>query len=276
MSPLVETRIIFLRELRKNFRSAKGIALAVLTLLGGAAMALVWSKVAEAIGEREGRSPIDSAALAFVYGEETGKWLQDAPFVLFTLLMATMTFSPLLVALMGFDAISGDIQHRTVRYWTLRSRRASYFVGKWAGLWATVAIVTLVMDVIIWVVNIRGTMAHDASAVSHTLSWGLRFWVITTALAAVWSGIAVLVSALFRTPIVALLVTVATFFTLWVSSLVFGYFHMDALVYIHPNHFDRLMLVPHVPQFLGGIAAALAMAAAYVVAGSLALSQRDV
>ena len=47
------------------------------------------------------------------------------------LLFMTIWLTPMLVALMGFDSISADIQHKGVRYWTLRTRRASYFVGKW-------------------------------------------------------------------------------------------------------------------------------------------------
>ena len=41
---------------------------------------------------------------------------------------------------------------RRVRYWTLRTRRASYFVGKWLGLWATVSAVTFAMHALIWIV----------------------------------------------------------------------------------------------------------------------------
>lgn len=271
MSPFAETAIIFRRELRKNFRSAKGIALAVLTMLGGAGMALLLAKINAATGRAadEG-TPIH--VLSAMYGPEKAQWLSKAPFALLVLLNVTVGLSPLLIALMGFDSVAPDIQHRTVRYWTLRSRRVSYFVAKWAGLWTTVAALTFVMDLVIWIV----TIANGEASVSTTLSWGFRFWGISFPLCAVWSALAVLVSALFRTPMVALLVTLATFFSLWVASGIFGYLKVEPLVYLYPNSLEQIMLDPRGYRFAGGILASLAMALVYVAGGTAILYRRDV
>jgi ABC-type transport system involved in multi-copper enzyme maturation permease subunit len=270
MSPLVETSVIFQRELRKNFRSAKGIVLGLLTVLGGTGLALAVAKFNTMAGEAGGAVPL--ALYAKVYGEETAQWLADAPGILLMLLGVTVALAPLLIALMGFDAIAPDIQHRTVRYWTLRSRRVSYFVAKWLGLWATVSVLTFTMDLIIWIVCI----AQNQAPAGKTLSWGLRFWLISVPLGAIWSAIAVFISALFRQPILALLVTFATFFALWVVYLVVGYFEVAPLLYVYPNHYDRLLMDPHLSRYVGGVLASLAMAGAWVGAGTALFARRDV
>ena len=278
MNPFVETRHIIQRELRKNLRSVKGIALAVLTLLGGSSIALLIAKYNDFKREEMGQiSPeelhmLREKALARLYEEDTAKWLADAPEVLLALLSFTVWLAPLLIALMGFDAISPDIQHRTVRYWTIRSRPWSYFLGKWAGLWATVSIVTLAMDAIIWgVCVVRGE-----ADVATTLSWGVRFWLTSLPLSAIWCSIAVLISSLFRVPMVALLVTFATFFTLWVVYLIANVAHLDPLLYLYPNHYDHLMLDPKAYRFGTGVLASFGMTALFVAGGSALFARRDV
>ncbi|HVH42646.1 MAG TPA: ABC transporter permease subunit [Labilithrix sp.] len=291
MSPVVEVSHIFQRELRKNFRSAKGIALAVLTLLGGSGIALLIAKYNEFKRQEMGDIPAEQLhmlrekALEKMYEPDTAKWLADTPEVLLGLLYFTVWLTPLLVALMGFDSIASDIQHRTVRYWTLRTRRSSYFVGKWAGLWATVSTVTLAMYVMVMIVSVvRGDSAVEAIATSSsmktrfflTLGWNVRFWLISLPLSAIWCAIAVFVSSLFRTPIVALLVTLAAFFTLWVVYLIAAVAHIEPLLYVYPNHYDHLMLDPKAYRFGTGILASMAMAGAYVAGGSALFARRDV
>lgn len=278
MSPLHEVRHIVQRELRKNFRSIKGIALGVLTLLGGSSIALLIAKYEEFKRQELGAitpeqiHELREKGLSKFYEPDTAAWLADAPEVLLGLLGFTVWLTPLLIALMGFDSISPDIQHKSVRYWTLRTRRASYFVGKWAGLWATVSIVTFAMDLIVWMVCIvRG----EATAAT-TLGWGLRFWVISLPLSAIWCGIAVLISSLFRSPIIALLTTFGAFFVLWVLYLIGAFAHWEPLLYVYPNHYDHLMLDPKMHRLGIGILASIGMTALYVAGGSALFARRDV
>jgi ABC-type transport system involved in multi-copper enzyme maturation permease subunit len=279
VSPLKEIGLVVQRELRKNFRSAKGLLLAALSLLGGSGVALLMVKYQEF--KRQDMSEISpemlhdfrEKALLKAYGDEAmAKSLADAPEVLLMLLILTVWLTPLLVALMGFDSVAPDIQHRSVRYWTLRARRWSFFVGKWAGLWATVSAVTLAMDLVIWVVCI----VRGEATVGQTLSWGVRFWMTSLPMSAVWCGIATLVSSLFRSPILALLLTFAAFFVIWLVNLVAALAGVDWVTYIYPNHYDQLLLHPQVHKLVTGLAACLGMAALYVSAGSFFFSKRDV
>lgn len=278
MSPFLEVVLILLRELRKNFRSLKGIALGLLTLLGGSSIALLFAKFEELKREKLGQldpsqlRDLQREALGQIYEAATADWLADAPDSLIVLLNITIWLTPLLVALMGFDAIAPDLQHRSVRYWTLRTRRPSYFVGKWAGLWATISAVTLTMDVIVWLVSIFRGSAPAASVVA----WGFKFWLISLPLSAVWCAIAVVISSMFRAPMIALLATFGAFFVLWVIYLSGGASHVDALLYVYPNHYDRFLLTPKVERLGTGLLATFGMAAAYVAAGATLFTKRDV
>ena len=98
------------------------------------------------------------------------------------------------------------MQHKTVRYWTLRTRRCVVHRRQ----------VARRLD------DGVDDHAHDARASSGcvcivrgeapaatALGWGLRFWLITLPISAVWCGIATFVSSIFKTPILALLATFA-------------------------------------------------------------------
>ena len=141
------------------------------------------------------------------------------PTSLLVFLKITVWLGPLLIALLGFDLMSSELQHRSVRFWTVRTRRWSYFTGKMLGLWAVVALVTLVLNVI------AGTVAAARGyvTVGQLFTWGLRFWLVAVVIAGTWAAIATFISSCFRTPILSLLTTFLTFFVMWMVSLV-GFF----------------------------------------------------
>lgn len=254
----------------------------MLTLLGGSGIALLLAKAHEFKQQElknvsaEAMHEVREKALTKIYGDaDMGKSLADSPEILFVLLNLTIWLTPMLVALMGFDGISSDLQHKSVRYWTLRTRRVSYFVGKWLGLLCTVSIITFSMDAMIWIV----TLARGGSDVTaaQVFVWGLKFWVITLPMSAVWCGIAMLVSSLFKNPIIALLLTFASFFMLWLMWISGTFFNsVEWLTYVYPNHYDHFMLHPRAPKAFTGLGVCLAMAAMYVSIGSYSFVKRDV
>lgn len=257
----------------------KGIVLLVLTLLGGASAAFVVAKINElkreelgAVTPEQFEMIREKALIKLGYDPDMAHALAPSPDVLLGLLNLTIWLTPMLVALMGFDAIAPDLQHRSVRYWSIRSRRGSFFVGKWAGLWLTVSAVTLTMDAIIWAVCvIRGE-----ATLAVTLRWGVSFWLVSLPMSAIWCGIATLVSSLFRQPIVALLLTFAAFFVLWVVYLIAAFAGSEPLAYLYPNFYDHLLLHPAAQKLATGLGASFGMAAIYVGAGSFIFSKRDV
>lgn len=279
MSPLYEIGVVAQRELRKSFSSAKGIALLALSLLGGTGATLLLVKAQQLKREKLGDvSPelIHGARERMateIWGDPTtGKAMADAPEVLLAVLVLTVWLTPLVIALLSFDTVSADMQHKTARYWTLRTRRWSYFLGKWAGVWGTVSAMTLAMHALIWVLCIvRGEATAAAS-----FGWGIRFWLVTLPISAAWCALATFVGSLFRTPMVSLLAIFASFFVVWVVWLIGQVAHVDALMYVYPNSFDALLVSPRGDRLMIGLAACIGTATLYLGAGSLIFKKRDV
>jgi len=279
VNPLAETGLVVGRELRKSLRSLKGILLLSLSLLGGVAFTLGAMKL-EAFkrSQMPDASPetiraLRETVLTKVFDDEAmGKYLAASPEVLFLMCSITVWLGPLLVAFLGFDMVAGDIQHRSVRYWTVRTRRASYMVGKFLGLWTVVSLITLIMNIFIWI----SVIARGEAQAGEPLSWGLRFWVITLPITAAWCGIATLVGSLFRSPYIALLVIFASFFGLWLLWVIGNVSQVNALMYAYPNYWDQWLLSPRFERVSAGIGVCAAMAAATIAGGSALFARRDV
>jgi ABC-type transport system involved in multi-copper enzyme maturation permease subunit len=207
-----------------------------------------------------------------MYGVETGRALAASPYPLWVMLEGTLWLAPLLVALMNFDAVSGELSHRSVRFWTVRVRRSSYMLGKYLAGWIVVLAVMLGMSVIVWGV----TLAFGHFAPGLVLAWGLRFFAVLLPVTAAWSGIATLVGAQFKTPMLSLLVILGTFFGLWFLRVVAGFSHAEALAYAYPNYYDALLLSQNAAQAVAGVAGTLGIALVTTVAGTLLFERRDI
>ncbi|WP_394824362.1 ABC transporter permease [Pendulispora albinea] len=279
MTALNEVGLIASREIRKNLRSLKGLTMVVLSLLGAIAVASIIAKgqkMDEVNIGLERLHEMQEAVLTKKYDDPAmGQYLGGAPFVLISLLFISIWLSPLLVTILGFDAVAADLQHRTVRYWTVRSRRASYFVGKVLGLWGVVAAITLVMHVLIWcatlIIGGAGTAAPGA-----TFSWGFHFYLVTLPIAAAWCGLATLISSQFRTPILALFVVGAVFAALWVIDVIAVFREVKWATYFYPNSYDALLLSPKGDQVALGALACFGIAALTTAAGTFFFTRRDV
>lgn len=283
------------RELRKSFRSIKGIILSILTIAGGGGLALLMAQSDDIRQKRMNEKNISAADLLEVkkmlfswwfMDAKTGEHLQSAPGLLFFLFAVSLVLMPAVVLLLGFDSISADRQHKTVRYWTVRSRRSSYIIGKWLGLWATCAVVAFGMHALIWIVcSVRGE-----APVADIVSWGFRFWIASMPILGMWCAVAVFISSLMRIPIVALLSTAAIFFVWWLIYFPFwigahgdlpqnptdAIPHPTAILYIFPNFYDRFILSPQIGPFITGLAVCFGFAAAMLAASSALFAKRDV
>lgn len=283
------------RELRKSFRSIKGIILSVLTIAGGGGLALLMAQSDDIRQKRLNEKNIGADELLLVkkslfswwfMDDKTGEHLQTAPGLLFFLFAVSLVLMPAIVLLLGFDSIAADRQHKTVRYWTVRSRRSSYIIGKWLGLWATCGIVALGMHALIWIVcSVRGE-----APVADIVSWGFRFWIASMPILGMWCAVSVFISSLMRIPIVALLTTAAIFFVWWLIYFPFWISahgdlpqnptdaapHPSAILYIFPNFYDRFILSPQIGPFMTGLAICFGFAAAMLAASSALFAKRDV
>jgi ABC-type transport system involved in multi-copper enzyme maturation permease subunit len=276
VNPVTEVGLIAQRELRRNFRSAKGVVMAVLTLLGGLGITLIRLKVEQLNAGKftpEDVQQVQELSLVKLYGEEMGHYLAVVPPMLLGLLVLTVWLGPFLVAVLGFDAIAGEMQHRTVRYFTMRSRRASYFIGKTVGLWLVVSTITFVLHSLVWILAVtRGGVSANIG-----FGWGFHLWLITLPISAAWCGFATLIGSQFRSPILALLVTFASFFVMWVLGLI-GMVSDSVhwLGYIYPNTFEDWLLSPHADRVSQGAAICLALGISTAAAGAVLFTRKDV
>lgn len=279
MNWLSEIGLITGREIKKNFRSLKGIILLIISLLGGSGVALIhaWLAKQKLV---EGMSP-EEVQMTFMKGlqqagfpDDIAEYVSHAPPTLYLMMWGTIWLTPLMIAVIGFDGISGELQNRTVRYWNVRTRRWAYYVGKVLGMWAVIAVFTLMIHLAVWCV----CAAFAIAPWSMIFKWGFRLYAVTVPIAGAWCGISQLVSSNFRVPILSLLTTCVVFFLLWVLKGIGLIWHdtMDALTYVYPNTYDEKLLSPHPNQVLGGIAALLTFMILTTAVGSFIFEKRDV
>jgi ABC-type transport system involved in multi-copper enzyme maturation permease subunit len=287
VNPLAEIWLIVAREFRKGIRSVKGLLMLGLSLLGAVASVMrlfddLWKK-AEGMGP-DAFHEAKAKVLGRMYRDsQVGERLADAPSRLVVFFFLAVWLVPMLVTVVGFDGISSDLQHRSVRYWTIRTRRSSYYLGKFLGLWGVVATLTLAMHAVVWFVMIARA---DATA-EATLSWGVRFWFIEVMVAGAWCAIGTLVGSFFRTPMVALLLTCAVFFVMFFVGFVLPNTNTSVdpeetsnavvfLRFLYPNSLDSWLLSAEPRRVLSGLGVCAVYAAAAGFFGSFAFARRDV
>jgi ABC-type transport system involved in multi-copper enzyme maturation permease subunit len=276
MSPAVEIRLVMSRELRRSFRSAKGALLALIALAGGGGVSMLFAwmdrmkreNLPAGLDIKDAQEPLFEAS----YGAVTGKALAACPYSLWMMLIATLWLGPLLISLLDYDAVSGEVQHRSVRFWTVRTRRSSYILGKVLGAWLTVLAVTLAMNVIVWAVIV----SVGEIPLGQVLGWGVRFFAVTMPISAAWCGVAMLVGSLFRTPMLSLLAISAAFSGLWIVRVVAGVSQAEWLAYAYPNFYDALLLSPRPADVALGLLGTGAIAALTTGAAAALFETRDV
>lgn len=291
MNPAVEIRHLVTRELRKSVRSVKGIILGIITLVMTAIA--VWFCVA---AEGDLRSKLGAMSTEqfnemrrSIIEKATGDgqlaaYLSTVPVALLGFLKFSVWLGPLIVALMGFDTIAGDVQYRSIRYWTVRTRRSSYFIGKFLSLWLLVSIVTLALNAVSGGV----ILAKGYVSVGALFRWLPLFWAISLPISAAWVAIAIFISAQFKTPILALLTTFVVFFVLWLFGVVAFFSHLrDEFVgamtsevrwyeYLYPSGYDTMLLSPKPLEVVRGLGILLGFSGVLVGIAGFSFQRRDV
>jgi ABC-type transport system involved in multi-copper enzyme maturation permease subunit len=291
LSPAVEIRLVAFRELRRSVRSVKGIIIGILTLLGAFVTSLVctWmesnNRDIAKVASNEAYIEFKKSAIEKATGDPAfAAYAASIPTSLLVFLKVTVWLGPLLIALLGFDVMSNELQHRSVRFWTVRTRRWSYFTGKMLGLWGIVALITLVLNLIAGTVGVvRGYVT-----VGQLFTWGIRFWLVAVLIAGTWAAIATFISSCFKTPILSLLTTFVAFFVMWMVSLI-GFFvrakdaietgvakDMSWYEYLYPNAYDTMLLAPETTRVLTALGVLIGFVLLAAAAGSFLFQRRDV
>lgn len=271
-----EVGVVAQRELLRNLRSTKGIAMFALFFLGGLLPAVVRLMARKLAGDtpEEVAHAFFETYLSKKFGNDSiVHYLADAPPTIYFLLEGTLTFLPLLVLVVGFDRIAGEIQHRTLRYSAGRAARPSIVLGKAIGIWGVVAVMISVLHVTVWVI----ALVQGGTGVGSVLSWGGRVLLFSVVGAGAYVGFTSLMSSLFRTPIVVLFVGAGVGFAIWLTHGILGIFpSTERLTWIFPNRYEKLLFEPDPLVVLGGLGLFIAWGALCVAASSLIVSRRDV
>lgn len=281
MSAARETGLLARREIQRNLRSTKGIAMFALFFLGGAVanvLPVLLLRFAERANRqappKEVQRQLFEQILRAEYDPETATYLSACPPVLFGLFHGTLVFLPIFILLIGFDQLAGEVQHRSIRYLAGRARRASIVAGKALGVWAVTAVMVLVLHATVWIVM----LVQGREEPSLILAWGPRLWLFSVAAAAASVGLTTLVSSLFRTPTVALFVGIAALFLLWLANKLLGLSPSTQAVvsWGFPATYETLLVSAAPLRALGGVAALCAWGGALVAAAVLRLQKGDI
>lgn len=291
MSALSEIKWTWIRELRRNLRSAKGIAMAVLFLLGGGAASVIYAAISE-FALRGESIPAEAIRAqrekvwANVYGDlGVGKYLADSPLFFVGLFKALWWLIPFLTLLIGFEQVCSDLQHRTIRYDCVRARRWSLVVGKSLAVWTIVSLLLLALNLFVWSV----TVLRGDDSLGVVLNWGGRLWLLTVVYTAAWSGLTILASSLTRRPILSLFVGLVIFAGLALGDLSTWAIHEAAARdssmwiakfaparYAFPGFYQLWVVTPRAPEMIGGIVILLAFGAASTAAACWLVNRSDV
>ncbi|MBI5536185.1 MAG: ABC transporter permease subunit [Deltaproteobacteria bacterium] len=290
MSAVAEIKWTCLRELRRNLRSAKGIAMSVLFLLGGGAASLIYAAIAEialrkdipAEAIREQRQKVWEN----VYDDlGIGQYLSHAPLFFVAMFKALWWLIPFLTLMIGFEQVCADLQHRSIRYDVVRARRWSIVTGKSIAIWLEVSALVLGLNVFVWIV----TMIRGDASFAVTLSWGGRLWLLNVVYIATWAGLTVLMSSLTRRPILALFMGLVVFSGFALGDLSTWALTKAAAVdptwwasklaparYAFPGFYQQWVVTPKAPEMISGIVILLAFGAASTAAACWVVNRSDV
>lgn len=271
-----EVGLVAQREILRNLRSTKGIAMFALFFLGGllpAVVRLMLRKVAADTPDEVVRATFEAYLSKRYESEAIAKHLAGAPPIVYFLFEGTLMFLPLLVLAVGFDQIAGEIQHRTIRYSAGRATRTSIVAGKALGIWAVIAVMIGVLHLTVWIV----ALAQGGQPPAAVVSWGGRLLLFSVFSAGAYVGFASLMSSIFKTPIVALFVGAGTGFAIWLLNGILGYFpSTERITWIFPNPYERLLIEPDPLKILAGIGLFLLWGAICVAGASAIVSRRDI
>jgi ABC-type transport system involved in multi-copper enzyme maturation permease subunit len=275
MLSMREVGLVAEREVLRNLRSTKGIAMFALFFLGGLVPAVVrvmLRKMAGDVPDEVVKATFESY-LAKSHGEAIVKHLADIPPIIYFLFEGTLMFLPLLVLAVGFDQIAGEIQHRTIRYSAGRATRASIVTGKALGIWGVVAVMITVLHLTVWIV----TLIQGGQPAGAVFVWGGRLLAYSIICAGAYVGFTSLMSSIFKTPIVALFVGAGVGFAIWLLNGILGIFEAtQRLTWVFPNRYEKLLYEPDPLLVVAGIGLFLLWGGLCVTGASAIVARRDI
>ena len=302
MQTLRDTWTVLGTELRRALKSPRVLLVLFLYLAFSAGVMLAAGALshqaqvqleAQGQGGMEGLESPKAAMLAFLFGQDRGllESLVVLPALLLVVFKLGLIFLPAYVALLGFDAVSAELQTRSLRYLTVRTSRTALALGK--GL-ALVAVVLLLVTVVhLGAFGYALSSVEDFSWAHAAQAWP-RLWGTTALVGLAMAALTTLCSTLSRTPALSLTLNFAVLLGFWATGTVGSgarimrnlqeqLSHQPVAVgwqervgLLAPSTWSSELLYPDAGRALTG-ALALLLFAAFCAAGAVAvLRARDV
>jgi len=298
-----EIGVIWQGELRRALRSPRTLVLvllycffAALVLIAVSFMvssatsnfnAMLGSQGASEEGAAEATRVAKTELLNWLFGENVDlvEALTQLPVVIPLVFKITLFFLPFYAALMGFDQLSGEIEHRSIRYLAVRARRSSILFGKFAAQGTVLVALILLVSTLIF-----GTarVLNPDFGISLLLPTLFRFWVAAFVFSLSYVALTSLCSALFSLPAVSLIFNLIALFGLWTLDAVGGWIGswarmqgqeeplLAGLRWLSPTAYSNALLHPGFQVFGRGLLAYAVFSAVFLGLAYLVLRRRDV
>jgi ABC-type transport system involved in multi-copper enzyme maturation permease subunit len=270
---LKEITVIWGAETHRAIRSGRVVVLLGLYSLFSVLVLLIVGAIANAINAQvaarmaeTGNSEVATAAIAtemkkgfigVLAGNDAAMMeaLSQVPLVVLVVFKVTLFFLPAYIALMGFDQISGEVGPRSIRYITVRSRRASLLMGKFLVQASLLVGLVLIIDLGIFIY--AGLTNPDFTFAALTMNL-LKFWLAAIVFSLAYVALTTLCSSLFRLPAVSLIFNIIMLFVFWVMDVIGGALSEKGgkfLRYLSPSYYSGDLLHPQLTEFgISGLA----------------------
>jgi len=197
---------------------------------------------------------------------ELARHLLGIPLVVLGFFWVTLTFLPLLIALVSHDIVNSEVRNRSARFVLLRCSRTGLLLGKMASHGALFLAVTVVSNAVLFV---YAWARLPAFAAGTAAVWLLRFWALTVVLGACYLSLAALVSSLVDGGGRALVTLVLVLFGLAILAQ-----HPD-VGFLSPSHWKTGLWSPRPEDLATSVAAFLGYAALFFGLAWARVARRD-
>jgi ABC-2 type transport system permease protein len=288
LEQLSEIKTIWQAELQRALRSGRIIILLALYALFSLIILVVVGTVANALVRQLGESGGDPRAAEMASAEGRNAVLSllfsggdlailDAlkklPIVVLIPFKATLFFLPAYVALMGFDQVSADVVNRSIRYLTIRARRASILFGKVLSQATLLLGLVMAVDFGIFAYAKITNPDFPASTLGANL---LKFWLAAIVFSSAYVALTSLCSTLVRSPAVSLVLNLLALMGFWFLDVIGATDpSREFLRYLSPSHYSNGLLHPNFASFAISVGAYAGFALVFLASAYLVLRARD-
>lgn len=299
MEDFSEIAEIWRGEIVRAIKSGRAIALVLLFLLAEGLLLTVVGFVTTSGAAQMGGSGVSPEAIAQKKGlltlftnnsEATIDAIVRLPAVLLIAFSATTLLAPLLIALMGFDQLAGEIAPKSMRYLIVRVRRTSIILGKY---FTQITILAAILVLCVLAIVCTAKYLNADFLWADALKWGAKLTVAVVVVGVSYAALTTFCSAVAGNSPLALFLNLMILFVFWFMSLLanrvklpgtensVGFDAMkeeSALAYLRyvvPSEYEHHLLSPQPLEYATGIIAYLAFGLIFLGLSQLVLQKRD-